>query len=177
MSALSWAGRASAGHVQDAARTGRGLVLRVLRGGEKRASEFCACGGGTVLESKRTSRSFSGDALKAKGGGVNIGRNLKSADSRAGLVLTDRQRRRPEKQWEAWMRERAQTTTAQNSSVARSVPDCSKYPRAKARLLPVAAWRAPSWLKRVVVGDEEREREAQRGLASGRRCDGRQALA
>ena len=66
VSALSWAGRASAGHVQDAARTGRGLVLRVLRGGEKRASEFCACGGGTVLESKRTSRSFSGDAGSPK---------------------------------------------------------------------------------------------------------------
>ena len=60
MSALSWAGRASAGHVQDAARTGRGLVLRVVaellrgrpenkrrRGKHREKSKECGFAGGS----------------------------------------------------------------------------------------------------------------------------------
>ena len=64
---------------------GRSLMFRVLRGREKRASEFCACGGGTVLESKRTSRSFSGDAGSPGflgGGGIEV--RLRAARYKAG---------------------------------------------------------------------------------------------
>lgn len=43
---------------------------------------------------RRTSRSFSGDALKTKGDGVKIGSNLKGADSQEGVLRTDRRRRR-----------------------------------------------------------------------------------
>ena len=67
VSTSAWAGVRSAGANQVAARTGRRLVLRVLRKGRRAFRRLVCEGLQSVFEGgRRTSRSFSGDAGSPK---------------------------------------------------------------------------------------------------------------